>query len=153
MTPRAGLSTALLVGAVVLLSAIAIGNDMGNRVLGQLAGTVPVVSTTPVPLPTVSDLAVDADGRQLWSRHDVLSVATDPAFPDPRITPEPPPPPPPPPPRAAPAPAASAKPSLSPSSSAGASGTPKAPYTSPPLPIPLISHSPSPDDSSDTSTP
>jgi hypothetical protein len=120
--PRAGVSTVLIAGALVLLIAIAIGNNMGNRVLGQIGSRAAGAVATPVPSPSAGD-EDDGVSHVLWKRRQVLSVATDPAFPDPRVTPEPPPPPPPPTPSAP---------------SDGSSTAP--PYTSPPMPIPLVSH-------------
>ncbi len=122
MGPRAGVSTVLIAGALVLLIAIAIGNNMGNRVLGQIGSRAAGAVATPVPSPSAGD-EDDGVSHVLWKRRQVLSVATDPAFPDPRVTPEPPPPPPPPTPSAP---------------SDGSSTAP--PYTSPPMPIPLVSH-------------
>jgi hypothetical protein len=132
---RYELSLVLIAGSIVLLAAIVIGNNMGNRVLGQVASRVSA-DATPVPIPTPS--AADAGGQVLATRHSVLSVATDPGFPDPRVTPEPPPP-------ATPKP--SPKPSPTPTDDTGGDGDPPSPgptptYTSPPLAIPLESHSP-----------
>ena len=111
MGPRAGLSTILILGSIVLLFAIVFGQSMGNRVLSQIASRPSEISATPVPSPSSS--ADDERTTPLWKRHQVISVATDPAFPDPRITPEPTPPP-----------------------------TDEPRYTSPPLPIPLVSAAP-----------
>jgi len=126
MGPRADLSWILIVGAVVLLIAIAVGNNMGNRVLGQIPERVLALATTPIPSPsaTANDNAVS---QALWKRRQVLSVATDPAFPDPRITPEPP---------VSPTPKPTPKPTPSPSP-ARTDEQPNPDYTSPPLPIPL----------------
>jgi hypothetical protein len=136
---RYELSILLIVGSLVLLIAIVIGNSMGNKVLGQIANRASF-STTPVPIPTPS--AGDEEGQVLARRREVLSVATDPAFPDPRVTPEPPPPP-----TARPSP----RPSPTPTEDDGGTPDPADDYTSPPLAIPLASQSPgdhpSPDDS------
>ncbi len=133
----------------MLLIAIGIGNNMGNRVLGQIASRGAGAATTPIPSPSAlaSD---DAASHVLWKRRQVLSVATDPAFPDPRVTPEPPPPPPPATPRPSP------KPSRTPFAAPPTAGDDASPdpnaYTSPPMPIPLITHSagdtPPPDEES-----
>jgi hypothetical protein len=92
-SPRIGLSGLLVVGGGVLLIAIAAGNGMGNRVLTQVAGGnggfFKNVAATPVPNETRAPVEVN------WKKVQVMSVATDPAFPDPRVTPEPPPAPPP----------------------------------------------------------
>lgn len=131
MGPRAGLSTVLVCGALVLLTAIAIGNNMGNRVLGQIANRGPGAVVTPVPSPSVGD--EDNADQVLWKRRRVLSVATDPAFPDPRVTPQPPPPPITP----RPAPQQTRTPRPTPSALEDEAAPP---YTSPPMPIPLVSH-------------
>jgi hypothetical protein len=126
MGPRTGLSAILIVGALVLLVAIAVGNNMGNRVLGQIPERIPALAATPIPSPTAA--SNDSPLSQaLWKRRQVLSVATDPAFPDPRVTPEPPVP-------ATPKPTPKPTPSPSPSPT---DERPDSDYTSPPLPIPL----------------
>lgn len=127
-TRRPGLSALLVGGALVLVVSILIGQKLGDRVLLQTARP-PLIGgggVTPVP-------GADAPGHDVlknWKRLQVISVATDPAFPDPRVTPPPMPSPQPytPPPRhKTPAPAPTKAPTL---------------YTSPPLPIPLVSHEP-----------
>ena len=130
MGPRAGLSATLAIASVTLLVAIAIGNAMGNRVLGLGTERGPAIVATPVPSIAPSE-ETNAPGVISWKHNQVVSVATDPAFPDPRVTPEPPPPPPTARPTAKPTPTAPSAPSESPS---------KVPYTSPPLPIPLVTH-------------
>jgi hypothetical protein len=135
---RYELSLLLIVGSLVLLVAIVIGDSMGNKVLGQIASRAST-ETTPVPIPTVS--AVDEASQVLARRRQVLSVATDPGFPDPRITPEPPPP-------ATPRPP-SPTPSPSPTEDDGGTPDPSEDYTSPPLAIPLESQSPGVDASPD----
>jgi len=126
MRRRTGLSSILLVGAATLLVALAIGNGMGSRVVSQVAGRIPQYAASPTPVP--GPASTDAEAAVGWKRTQVMAVATDPGFPDPRVTP---PPPPPPPPRKA-----TPSPSPSPTSS------PQGRYTSPPLPIPIVSHSP-----------
>jgi len=88
MGPRAGLSATLAIAAVTLLVAIAIGNAMGNRVLGLGTERGPAIVATPVPSIAPSE-ETNAPGVISWKHNQVVSVATDPAFPDPRITPEP----------------------------------------------------------------
>jgi hypothetical protein len=87
-SPRIGLSGLLAIGGGVLLVAIAIGNSMGNRVLsaagGSSGGLLRSVTATAVPVESRAASEVN------WKKIQVMSVATDPAFPDPRITPEPP---------------------------------------------------------------
>ena len=137
MGQRIGLSTVLILGAIVLLISIAIGNSMGNRVLGQIAARAPDVIPSPVETPS-PDSGVPLQVLSQRQR-SALSVATDPGFPDPRVTPEPPVPqtPRPIPKLAVPSHATSPSPSPSPDD-----GETSAPYTSPPLPIPIVSHDP-----------
>ena len=133
MGPRAGLSSVLIVGAIVLLISIIVGNSMGNRVLGQVANREGDFAPSPVATPT-ADPADNASAQLSWKRRQVLSVATDPGFPDPRITPEPvfaPPP--------RPRPKATPTPTPEPSELFDETSEP---YTSPPLPIPIVSHDP-----------
>jgi hypothetical protein len=89
MGPRVSLSLLLIIGAVVLLVAIAVGNRMGNHVLVQVAKRT---ETAPTPLFTP---VVESKNRRVslgWQRTQLVSVATDPAFPDPRVVPPTPPP-------------------------------------------------------------
>ena len=125
--PRTAL---VLVGmGVVLLAAIAIGQQIGERTIFGADATqrrvdVPGLSVTPVPGDTSGpDEAISRN----WKRLQVVSVATDPAFPDPRVTPTP-----------APTPKPTPKPTPSPSPTP----SPLDLYTSPPLPVPIASHDP-----------
>jgi hypothetical protein len=126
---RPGLSTLLIAGAVVLLVSILIGQKIGDRVLLQTVRRAPAVGAVISPLPDAA--AGDRAELKNWKRLQVISVATDPAFPDPRVTPPPRPPAPPETPRprvtAIPVPPVT---------------VPRGIYTSPPLPIPLVSHDP-----------
>jgi len=140
MGSRQGLSTVLIFGSIVLVIAILIGNNMGNRVLGQIsnrgAGTA-----TPIPIPSASPPDT-VTNRALWKRRQVLSVATDPAFPDPRITPEPPVPATP---RPLPRRPAAAAPTIPPDTGFATdpplpARTPNTRYTAPPVPLPVPSH-------------
>jgi hypothetical protein len=77
----------LAVGILVLVIAIALGERMGNRVIGQvtekrLSNIVPVTVT---PAPQQSNAPYGPD----WKRSQVLTAAGDPAFPDPRVPPVP----------------------------------------------------------------
>ena len=135
MGPRANLSVTLIVAGVTLLVAIAIGNEMGNRVLGQATERGPAIAATPVATPVPN--GTNAPGMIMWKRQQVVTVATDPAFPDPRVTPTVPPPPP----TAAPVlrrlPTPSPRPTQAPAPEPTVS---RPPYTSPPLPLPLVTH-------------
>jgi hypothetical protein len=116
---------------IVLLVSIAIGQQIGDHALftaTQHRLAFPDETITPVPDDTsTGDPSLSKD----WKRLQVVSVATDPAFPDPRVTP---PPTPTPRPTAAPTPAPTPRPSPTPS--------PPPLYTSPPLPLPIASHDP-----------
>ncbi len=145
MGRRRGLSTTLVLGAIVLLIAIAVGNSMGNRVLGQVGRRLPNFSTTPLPVTTPSDEPLEGRANSArFKRRQVLSVATDPAFPDPRITPEPTPPPTPQPsPRTGEGPAGTAtayprrQHDLPPTDTPEPERTQPSTYTSPPMLIPM----------------
>ena len=123
---RPGLSALLVAGAVVLLVSIVIGQKLGDRVLLQTERRVPVVGSGVTPVPG-TDTASSGELKN-WKRLQVVSVATDPAFPDPRVTRPPTPPPPPMTPRPTPTPPPQQQ--------------PRGVYTSPPLPIPIVSHEP-----------
>ena len=132
---RPGTSALLIAGAFVLLISIFIGQKLGDRVLLQTESRVPVGTAliTPVPAPEETN----EGPLRNWKRLQVVSVATDPAFPDPRVTPPPTPPPPPPRPVATPKPVPTRT----------EAPPPGAEYTSPPLPMPIVSHSPQPEGS------
>jgi hypothetical protein len=128
---RPGLTALLVGGAVVLLISIVIGQKLGDRVLFQTARRAVTIGSGVTPVPE----AVDSAHGELknWKRLQVVSVATDPAFPDPRVTRPPTPPPPvytPPPYTPPPLPKRTPTP------------PPQGVYTSPPLPIPIVSHAP-----------
>lgn len=115
----------------MLLVSILIGEKLGDRVLLQTARRVPVGNALVTPVPQ-SEPTGQGPLRN-WKRDQVVSVATDPAFPDPRVTRPPTPvPPPPPPPRPRPTPTPYV-----------VTPEPERPsYTSPPLPLPIASHTP-----------
>lgn len=146
MGPRSGVSTLLILGAVVLLIAIVVGNGMGNRVLRQVARSADI-RTTPLPITTPSPEDAGGPNSLTLRRRHVTSVATDPAFPDPRITPEPTPQP-----TERPIPKATPTPEPPPTPEPEPTDALQAPYTSPPLAFPLVKHSPGetspPDDGS-----
>ena len=129
MGPRAALSQVLIAGGFVLLVAIGVGIAMGNHVLGQIAEQDPI-APTPVPIPTPT--GADAGNQAGWKHLTILSVATDPGFPDPRITPEP---------EAPPEPKRTPTPKPSPTPTPA----PEIPYTSPPMPIPMPSEGQTPE--------
>jgi len=77
----------LIIGSVVLLMAIIIGNQLGDRVLSQVTE-----QTRPLPTPVMpSAVPTQSQAPQSWKQVQVTAVATDPHFPDPRVTPPPPP--------------------------------------------------------------
>ena len=128
MRNRRPRTAAMLVGmGIILLVAIVLGQQIGNRtIFGQTERKVeiPGQTITPVPEESMSANTNEATLKN-WKRLQVVSVATDPAFPDPRVTTPPPP---------TPRPTPSPKPTPSPS--------PPDLYTSPPLALPLASHDP-----------
>lgn len=86
---RPQLSLFLVLGGIVLLVSIFIGEKMGERVLRRSteeAVLVPEVQTV-APVPTAS--ADQAGPIRDWRKLQVVTVATDPGFPDPRVTPTP----------------------------------------------------------------
>lgn len=88
MHPLTRFSTMLLAaGALVLLVAVALGERMGNRVIGQATE-----QTLQSVLPQAVTPALDATPAPYgpdWKRSQALSAAADPGFPDPRIPPQP----------------------------------------------------------------
>jgi hypothetical protein len=77
----------LAAGAIVLLFAIAVGERMGDRVIGE-ATQETLQSTTPVAVTPSPDVATGPYGPD-WKRSETLSAAGDPRFPDPRVPPQP----------------------------------------------------------------
>lgn len=124
---RPGLSALLVAGAVILLVSILIGQKLGDRVLLQTERRVPIIGSGVTPVPEAEP--TDKTLLKNWKRLQVVAVATDPAFPDPRVTR-----PPTPKPTPTPTPRATSTPF--------AATVPPPVYTSPPLPIPLASHDP-----------
>jgi hypothetical protein len=118
----------MLVGmGVVLLAAIAVGQRIGEHtIFGATERRVEIPEAAITPVPEDTGGANEAISRN-WKRLQVISVATDPAFPDPRVSP-----PPSPTPKPSPSPRPTATPALNPTEL----------YTSPPLPEPLVSHEP-----------
>jgi serine/threonine-protein kinase len=139
---RPGLSLLLVAGAGLLIVSILIGERLGDRVMLQTAERAPVASelVTAVPDAAPTDARDPAD----WKRLQVIAVATDPGFPDPRVTRPP-----------APRPPATRSPTPTP---APTPARRRVPYTPPPLALPLVSHAPGevetePPGPSPTSTP
>ena len=126
---RPGLSALLVAGALVLLVSILIGQKLGDRVLLQTERRVPILGAGITPVP---DSSAEPAGLKNWKRLQVISVATDPAFPDPRVTRPP-----------TPTPAPYVPPQKALATEPPAITAPKGIYTSPPLPFPLVSHDPS----------
>jgi len=116
----------LVIGGIVLLISIAVGIGMGDRVLGQIGLHQPV---QPTPVPPATAAPEDRGDTAGWKHVSVMVAATDPAFPDPRVTPVPEPP-------ATPRPRPTFEPTPTPRP------THNSHYTSPPLPIPLVTHTP-----------
>ena len=86
---RPQLSLMLVIGGITLLVSIFVGEKMGERVLlhsTENAVLVPEVQTA-APIPTAS--ADQAGPIRDWRKLQVVTVATDPGFPDPRVTPTP----------------------------------------------------------------
>ncbi|HEY1729191.1 MAG TPA: hypothetical protein VGG22_12505 [Candidatus Baltobacteraceae bacterium] len=86
---RPQVSLMLVLGGIVLLVSIFIGEKMGERVIKRSTETailVPEVQTA-APIPTAS--ADQAGPIRDWRKLQVVTVATDPGFPDPRVTPTP----------------------------------------------------------------
>jgi hypothetical protein len=122
---------------IVLLAAILIGQQIGDHTLFSATERRLALpdTITPVPDATMSDAGLLSEN---WKKAQVVSVATDPAFPDPRVTP-----PPTPTPRPTPSPKPTPRPTPTPA--------PDDVYTSPPLPVPIASHDP--DDATPTPIP
>jgi hypothetical protein len=128
---RPATSLLLIGGALLLLVSIAIGQRLGDSVLRQVTEQR---STEAGPIMTPVPQTSEEPGQaRNWKREQVVSVATDPAFPDPRATPKP-----------TPSPVPTANPTIPPpTATPQAQIEPSKPvYTSPPLPLPIASHAP-----------
>jgi hypothetical protein len=90
------LTIVLSLGILVLVAGITMGQRAGDRVIGQVTEkrleSVAPVTVTPAP----KKMSAAPYGPD-WKRTDVMSAASDPGFPDPRVPPVPPPTAPPPP--------------------------------------------------------
>lgn len=71
----------------MLLLAVAIGERMGNRVIGQ-ANEQTLQSVIPQAITPAPDASPQPYGPD-WKRSQALSAAGDPRFPDPRVPPQP----------------------------------------------------------------
>lgn len=137
MMRRPRTSLFLFICGITLLASIFIGERMGAHVLRRSTETTAVVPevTTPTPQPTLGQNGPIVD----WHHLQVVTVATDPGFPDPRVTkpptptpkPSPTPSPPPPPPTPTPVPEPG-----SPTPAGSASGSAGNPSGLPPYAIP-----------------
>jgi len=78
----------LAIGALVLLTAIVIGQHMGTRLLGQSTELSPTVLPTVLITPEPAYESAGTYGPD-WRRSQTLSAAPDPGFPDPRVPPVP----------------------------------------------------------------
>ncbi len=131
---RPATSALLVIAALLLLVSIALGQRLGEGVLRQATEQrSDEAESIMTPVPAASQDPFRARARN-WKREQVVSVATDPAFPDPRATPKP-----------TPRPTPTANPTIPPPTpppaQAARSGD-KPVYTSPPLPLPIASHGP-----------
>ncbi|MBV9698809.1 MAG: hypothetical protein JO078_01660 [Candidatus Eremiobacteraeota bacterium] len=88
MQPQLRFPTLVLaIGALVLLAAVAIGERMGDRVIGQ-ATQQSLESVGPISVSPSPDASARPYGPD-WKRSQALSAAGDPRFPDPRVPPQP----------------------------------------------------------------
>ncbi len=88
MQPQLRFPTLVLAaGALVLIAAVAIGERMGDRVIGQ-ATQQTLESVGPISVSPSPDASPRAYGPD-WKRSQALSAAGDPRFPDPRVPPQP----------------------------------------------------------------
>lgn len=119
--PRTSLTFIVL--GLLLLASVAVGQRIGdNTLFGSTDRRAPAAALLPTPVAAPSG---DPSVSRNWKRLQVVSVATDPAFPDPRVTPSPTP-----------------SPKPTPSPTASPTAAPRGGYSSPPLPVPLVSHDP-----------
>jgi hypothetical protein len=127
MRNRRPRTAVMLVGmGIILLVAIVLGQQIGNHtIFGSTERKVVIPGQSITPVPEESAAGADEATLKNWKRLQVVSVATDPAFPDPRVTLPP-------------------SPSPRPSPSPTPTPSPRPPdlYTSPPLAVPLASHDP-----------
>ncbi len=118
---RAKFAGMLFFGAAVLLASILIGTRIGDHVIVVADGkSADAAADLPTPVPIGTGVLPDSPR---WKRSQVVAVATDPGFPDPRVTPTP-----------RPSPSPSARPTARPS------GSPR--RTSAPRPLAALTDTP-----------
>ena len=82
-------SMALVGMGIVLLAAVVVGQQIGEHtIFGATDRRVEIPEQTVTPVPGDTPGSDEAISRN-WKRLQVVSLATDPAFPDPRVTPPP----------------------------------------------------------------
>jgi hypothetical protein len=75
----------LFLCGIALLVSIYVGERMGEHVLSKTTQPTPVIPEVTTPSPAAT-LAASAGPIVDWRRLQVVTVATDPGFPDPRVT-------------------------------------------------------------------
>ena len=120
----------LLCCAATLLVAIVVGEKMGDRVLHQVTQSAAVPGLV---VPSYVPTAEPSGPVRNWKRAQVITAATDPGFPDPRVTP---------PPTPEPTPRPTRRPTPEPT-----------PTPLPPTPVPTVAPSPEPPSATPASTP
>ncbi len=73
---------------MLLVVAVFFGNRMGDRVLSQVGARIDL-QPTPIPSIEPPSAGPSDERRVFWKKAQVVTAATDPAFPDPRVTPPP----------------------------------------------------------------
>jgi hypothetical protein len=87
MRSRRQLLRVLLVVIAVLFIAIYVGVSIGDRI--RTASQSQSADEAELPTPVPDDGATYAPAQNGWKRMQVVAIATDPGFPDPRVTPSP----------------------------------------------------------------
>jgi hypothetical protein len=118
MRGRRGLIVSLLTVIAVLCVSIFVGLGIGDRI--RALATSQSAGPNALPTPVPDDAASLSPAQSGWKHIQVIAIATDPGFPDPRVTPTPLPPTPSPNPN--PTQSANAAPRSMPSKSPGSSG-------------------------------
>lgn len=80
------MTVVLVLGIIVLVAGIALGERAGDRVIGQVTEkrleSIAPVTVTPAPVKKSAN-----QYGPYWKRTDVMAAASDPGFPDPRVPP------------------------------------------------------------------